>query len=409
MRPSTSFAAIALAAAMAGAVASAQQQQPTAPAHPRYPLIVVGFDGFARKYLDQDSAPTFHAVARAGVTAEAMIPSFPTVTFPNFYTLATGLYPDHSGIVNNTFYDPAFHAMFHFTSPVAKEGRWWGGDPIWNTAAAAGERSGTMFWVGSEAPVAGKHPTYWMNFDASVPFDARVRQVLAWLDLPDSARPALIMAYFQEPDHTGHDFGPDAPETAAAVLRVDSALALLVQGLEARGLYDKVNLLLVADHGMSATSPDRVVYLDDAVDSASVRLINGGPLLMIEPNDGDAAALVAKLRKLPHLTVWQRDSIPPRLHYGSNPRVTSVVGVMDDGWLIVWRHGRPVRAGGTHGYDNAYPSMRALFIAHGPSFKPGTTIPAFPNVDLYPLMAKLLGIAPAPNDGTMDGFAGVMK
>ena len=394
--------------------ACATANQPATPGHApdavrRAPVLVIAFDGFARKYLDQDSVPTFRALARDGVTGEAMIPSFPSVTFPNFYTLATGLYPDHTGIVNNSFYDTAFKATFVYTQPIAKEGRWWGGEPIWNTAARQGLRSATMFWVGSEAPVGGRQPDYWMNFDAKFPFESRVAQVLAWLDLPDSLRPALIMVYFQEPDHTGHEFGPDAPQTAAMVLRVDSMLAMLVNGLKARGLYDKANVVLVADHGMAATSPERVIYLDDAVDSASVRVLNTGPFLMIEAKDGDNTALLAKLRMLPHLRVWPKDSIPARLHYGTNARITAVVGSPDAGWLIVWRHGRPVTAGGQHGYDNADPSMKALFIAHGPAFKPGTTLAPFPNVDLYDLLAKLLGIEPAKNDGAITPFLPVLR
>jgi len=372
-------------------------------------VIVLGFDGFARRYLDEDSVPTFHAVAKDGVTGDAMIPSFPSVTFPNFYTLATGLYPSHTGIVNNVFYDPAFDTVFVFVRPIAREGRWWGGDPIWNTADRQGKRSATMFWVGSEAPVGGHQPTYWQLFDAKVPFDARVAQVLAWLDLPDSTRPDLIMAYFQEPDHTGHDKGPGSPEVRAAVLGVDSALAQLVAGLKQRGLYDKTNLVLVADHGMSAIGPERVVYLDDVVDSASVKVISLSPLLMVEPRDGKSAPLLERLRKLPHVSVWPRDSVPARLHYSGNPRISSVVGVADDGWTIAWRHGRPMTLGGAHGYDNAAKSMQALFIARGPGFKGGTTVAPFENVNIYALLAHLLGVTASPNDGSLAPFVAVLR
>ena len=205
--------------------------------------------------------------------------------------------------------------------------------------------------------------------------------MLSWLSLPDSVRPNLIMGYFEEPDHTGHDFGPDAPETAAQVLRADSMLAMFVNGLRARGLYDKVNLLVLADHGMATISKDRVLYLDDAVDSASVRVVGEtSPVLTISARDGNDSALVRQLRTLPHLTVWPKDSIPSRLHFCCNARITAVVAVTDDGWSITWRHAKPSKQQGAHGYDNADPNMRALFIAHGPAFKAGTTLPAFENV-----------------------------
>ena len=386
-------------------LASAQQPAASPASHP---VIVVAFDGFARRYLDQDSAPTLHAVARDGVTG-SMIPSFPSVTFPNFYTLATGLTPEHSGMVNNRFFDPAYDTTFVYTQPIARQPRWWNGEPIWNTASRYGVRSATLFWVGSDAPIAGKHPTYWTAYDPRVQFESRMPTVLGWLAMPDSMRPQLMMVYFDEPDHTGHAKGPDAPETRRMVLRVDSMLATLVEGLKARRLYDSVNLIILADHGMTATSKERTVYLEDAgVDSARVRVSSLGPFLMIESLDGHDAELLANLRKLPHLTVWPKDSVPARLRYGKNPRITRLVGVMDDGWVIQWKHGREI-LGGNHGYDNADPMMRALFIAHGPAFKPGAKLADFPNTDIYALLAHLLGIAAAPNDGNLEPFRAVLR
>jgi predicted AlkP superfamily pyrophosphatase or phosphodiesterase len=373
-------------------------------------VIVLGFDGFARRYLDADSAPALHALARSGVTtARGMIPSFPTVTFSNFYALATGLYPDHSGIVNNRFYDPAYDSEFVYKDPIAREAHGWGGEPIWLTAEKQGARSGTMYWVGSDAAIGGTHPSHWHTYDRTIAFSARVDTLLAWLDLPAAERPRLLMGYFEEPDMQGHRHGPDGAETREAVLRVDSALARLVSGLESRTMYDSVDIIVVADHGMSAISPERVIYLDDVLDSASVNVVNITPNLMIDAKDGDDEALLARLRKLPHLTVWKKQDVPARLHYGASPRITSIVGVADDGWMIGWRHAKPYDSGGEHGYDNAVPNMRALFLARGPDFRPGSTIAEFPNVDVYDLLARLLGIDPAPNDGTLAPFLSVLR
>jgi predicted AlkP superfamily pyrophosphatase or phosphodiesterase len=373
-------------------------------------VIVLGFDGFAGRYLDSDSAPALHALARTGVTTtRGMIPSFPTVTFSNFYALATGLYPDHSGIVNNRFYDPAYDSEFVYKDPIAREAHWWGGEPIWLTAEKQGARSATMFWVGSDAPIDGMHPSRWHSYDRTIAFSARVDSLLAWLDLPADQRPRLLMGYFEEPDMQGHRHGPDAPETREAVLRVDSALARLVSGLESRKLYDSVDIIVVADHGMSAISPERVVYVDDAVDSVAVNVVNLTPNLMIGARDGDNDALLARLRKLPHLTVWKKQDVPARLHYGTNPRITPIVGVLDDGWMLEWRHAKQYGDGGEHGYDNAVPNMRALFVAHGPDFRPGLAIAEFPNVDVYDLLAYVLGLTPAPNDGELAPFRPVLR
>lgn len=372
-------------------------------------VIILGFDGFARRYLDADSAPALHAFARGGVTARWMTPSFPSLTFPNFYALATGLYPDHSGIVSNEFVDPAFDSAFVYKNPIARESRWWGGEPIWVTTAKHGVRSATMFWVGSDAQIQGTRPTRWYSYSHTEPFGARVDSLLAWLDLPEAQRPRLLMGYFEEPDRAGHAYGPNAPETQAAVLRVDSALAQLVAGVHARHLDDSVDVVIVSDHGMTEVSPSRVAYLDDVVDSANVDVAYLSPLLLISARDGNQDALLARLRHLAHVRVWRKADVPARLHYSTNARITPIVGVADIGWTIGWRHAVPWNDKGAHGYDNAEPDMRALFLARGPNFRPGSAIDDFPNVDVYDLLAHLLGVTPAPNDGTLAPFAPVLR
>ncbi len=372
-------------------------------------VILISLDGFRRSYLDTDSVPTLHALARTGVKADAMIPSFPTLTFPNHYTLVTGLYPEHHGIVGNTVYDPDFNATFTMSNAESKLNRWWGGEPIWVTAEKQGEQADVMFWPGSEVDVEGIRPDKWKPFDERMPFAARVDTVLSWLDLPAGQRPSFVGLYFNEPDHAGHEYGPDAPQTAAAAAMADSAVGRLVDGLKKRGLYDKVNVIVVSDHGMSALSPDRTVYLDDVVDPATLHIVSMSPVLMVSAKDGDNAALLAKLRKLPHVTSWLEADVPARLHFNEGRRITPVVAVADDGWTITTHSSRGGPRGGAHGYDNDNASMRALFVAHGPAFKPGTTIGAFPNVDVYDLVAHILGLAPAPNDGTLQPFESVLR
>jgi predicted AlkP superfamily pyrophosphatase or phosphodiesterase len=403
------LAALLLAAAACTGGRPSPEPSPSPTARART-VIVLGFDGFARRYLDTDSAPALHALAREGVsTSKGMIPSFPTVTFPNWYAMATGLYPEHSGIVNNRFYDSAYVDEFIYKNAIAHEAHWWGGEPIWVTATKQGTRAGTMFWVGSDALIQGVRPAHWHSYDHGIPFSARIDTLFAWLDLPSGERPRLLMSYFEEPDTQGHNHGPDAPETRASVLGVDSALARLVSGLESRKLYDSVDIIILADHGMTAISPERRVYLDDVVDSANVNVVNLSPNLMISARDGDNDALLARLSKLPHVTAWKKADVPARLHYNASARIPAVVGIADPGWMIEWRNGKPYNGLGEHGYDNSNLDMRALFLARGPDFKSGATLGEFPNVDVYDLLARLLGIRPAPNDGELAPFVSVLR
>ena len=371
------------------------------PLHNERTLVLVSLDGFRRDLLDADAPPALTELAREGVVSDWMQPSFPSLTFPNHYSIVTGLYPEHHGIVSNTMYDTSFKAGFSISGPAVGESRWWGGEPIWVTAEKQGMKSASFFWVGSEAAIEGVRPNIYKKYDSKVGFSERVDSVLAWLRLPDARRPHLITLYFDEPDHSEHQYGPDSPEAKAAVMKSDSAIARLVRGLRAQRMYDAVDLIIVSDHGMANSSPERTVYLTDVTDTLNVRTVDRGPIFMGWAVNGDNAGLVAALRRLPHVQAWLKDSVPARFHYHASPRITPVVALAETGWMI--NVGRPTRnrSLGTHGYDNADPLMRALFIAHGPDFKSGARIPGFPNVDVYPLMTHVLGLKPAPNDGSL--------
>ncbi|MDQ6717956.1 MAG: ectonucleotide pyrophosphatase/phosphodiesterase [Gemmatimonadota bacterium] len=364
-------------------------------------ILLVSLDGFRRDLLDRDAPPALNAIANDGVVSEWMQPSFPSLTFPNHYTIVTGLYPEHHGIVSNTMFDTAFKAGFSISGPGATESRWWGGEPIWVTAEKQGVKSASFFWVGSEAAVEGIRPSIYKKYDASITFAGRVDSVLAWLRLPEAQRPRMITLYFNEPDHIEHEKGPDSPEARAAVLGVDSAIARLVSGLRAQRMYDAVDLIIVSDHGMANISPERVVYVSDVTDTLNVRTVDRGPIFMGWALNGDNAALAAALNRLPHVQAWLKKDIPARLHFQASDRITPVVALAQTGWMIGVSKPTRNKNLGTHGFDNADPLMRALFIAHGPVFKHGARIPAFSNVDVYPLMTRILGLKPAPNDGSL--------
>lgn len=379
------------------------------------PLLLISIDSYRPDYLKRGMSPTLAGMAANGVRAVAMQPSFPTLTFPNHYTLVTGLYPDHHGIVANQMFDPRLGTFIYKDHAAVSDGRWWeGAEPIWVTAERHGLATATMFWPGSEAKIHGHRPDHAPRYDGRVTADQRVDQILQWLDLPPLQRPDFLTLYFDRVDHAGHDHGPDSPEVNAAMRMVDAALARLVNGLKARGLYQHMNILVVSDHGMASTPKGQWIVMDDLIDLEHVRVVSLGTLAGFIPQPRFAAAVKAVLlAPHAHMRCWNKADIPARLHYGSNPRVPPLVCSAQVGWQITSRASMAARTKpmnlGQHGYDNADPSMRALFVAHGPAFRQDIVVPEFPNVDVYPLMAHLLHIHGLPNDGDFATVRGMLK
>jgi len=374
-------------------------------------LILVSIDGFRPDYLERGLTPNLQAIIDDGARARAMRPSFPSLTFPNHYTLMTGLVPDHHGLINNTMVDPKIPGE-RFTlrnAEAVSNPAWWDdAQPLWNTAREAGLRSATMFWPGSEAPIHGHHPDLWRPYDGRVTPTARVQQVLTWIDLPAKERPNFITLYFDEVDHEGHSFGPYSADVNASIQHTDEAIGQLVAGLRQRGLWSSINLLIVSDHGMATSPANNTVMLDDHLARKLYRLVTVGPLVGIEPRqDTDAAKKAlddAFAQTIPHAQCWRKGEVPARFRYGNHRRVPRWTCLADEGWslsdraLMRQRNGKPLSLG-SHGYDPALDSMAAIFIAHGPAFRPGAVIAELNNVDVYPLMARLLGVTPEANDG----------
>lgn len=388
-----------LAAALLAACATPGQHAP-APL-----LILVSIDGFKPAYLTRGVTPALNGLAAGGVRAESMRPSFPTSTFPNHYAMVTGLRPDHSGITSNTMEDPAIpNVRFHYSLiDIKKDARWWNqGEPIWVSAEKQGLRTAGMFWPGTDVAIRGVRPTQWRDFDLKVSARERVGVVLQWLDQPVAQRPRFINLYIDDVDTAGHDHGPDSAEATDAAALADMAIAQLVAGLKERKI--DANIVIVSDHGMAATSAERTISLDALVERTSYRMVTGGSYAGIEPasaaQDGPLASKL--LQSHEHMQCWRKADIPARFAYGKNQRVPSFLCLADVGWSILRGvPGKGKQHGGEHGYDNLAPDMQASFIAAGPSFRKGVVLPPFDNVDVYPLVMKLIGAEALPSDGSV--------
>lgn len=370
-------------------------------------VVLISIDGFRADYLETIRPPHLLELAARGVRARWLQPATPTLTFPNHYTIATGLYPAHHGIVNNHFRDPSDGAWFHYNdSLLVRQSRWWGGEPLWVTAEKQGMHAGAYFWVGSEAAIEGVRPTFYKAFSERPTGAERADTILAWLTRGDSLQVRLALLYFSAVDHNAHDSGPASPEVRAAVLGVDSAIGRLVGGIRAAGLEDRVNIIVVSDHGMAPTDTNHVVVVDDYVDPSKYEVATASPFLAVRPLDGDTIAALAAIRRMPHVRVYPRDSVPAYWHYTGNPRIPPILGVFDDGWVAntrdFFRRHPPRKHGGEHGYDVTDPNMHALFVAAGPAFRHDKVVPAFGNIHIYDLVCRILGVAPAPNDGSPD-------
>jgi predicted AlkP superfamily pyrophosphatase or phosphodiesterase len=377
-------------------------------------VVLISFDGFKPEYLKRIELPNFQRVMRAGVRSEGMIPVFPSKTFPNHYSIVTGMYAEKHGLVGNGFWDPQRNAGYGMGDTLAvRDGSWYRGEPIWSTAEKQGMVAASYFWVASEATIAGAAPTIAKNYDGRVPNARRVDSVLAWLALPDDRRPHMITLYMSDVDGAGHRYGPLSPQVDTAAWTVDSALGRLLDGLERLAIRDRIYIVLVSDHGMSEVSPRWYVALDTLIDLQGVRLADAGSNANLHVEGGADRARVLRdsiNRRMRHGRAYVRNDVPARLRYSTDPRIGDLVVIMDDHFQVGRANRAPRENGGAHGWDPAFPSMHAIFVATGPGIPAGKTIPTFENVEVYPYLTEILGLKPAPGiDGRSQRLASLIR
>ena len=384
----------------------------SAKAQAQHYVVLVSLDGFRWDYAKRDGATHLLALGKQGVWApEGMLPSYPSLTFPNHFTIVTGLYPEHHGLVANSFLDPDRQARYAIADPQAvTDGYWYTATPLWSVAESQGMRTACFFWPGSEAKIAGFQPAYYLKFDDKIDDTDRIRQVLAWLRLPAPDRPHFITLYYSEPDHEGHQFGPDAPETKAAVLKVDSLVGKLKAGLDSTGL--PIDLVVVSDHGMAKVEGGWIT-LDQFADLTNFE--TAGALLYGKAEE-DRQRVYNQLKKASDkFVVYRRKDLPAALEYNQNPREGDPV-VVATGPYAIRAHGPPPGKDdhpptpGMHGFDpRKIPQMKASFFAAGPDIVEGKTVAPFENVNLYPWLAHMLGLTPPKTDGSLDVLSGTLR
>lgn len=368
--------------------------------------MLISIDGLRPDQLGRGDTPVLDALAAGGVRG-AMRPSFPTLTFPNHYTLVTGLRPDRHGVVDNTMEDARRPGVrFANSEPSAmRDGFWWdGAEPIWVAAERAGIHTGTMFWPGSEAAIRGVRPSNWFAYAAEATSGQRADAVLDWMRRPAATRPGFATLYFDTVDKTSHNVGYLAPAVAAALRDIDTAIGRLRDGLAAIG--QPANLVIVSDHGMAPVPPGQQMPTAPLLDPADSRAIYSGPMIGIIPLPGHEDAVARRvLAYRHHARCWRRSAMPARFRFGTNRRIPPLVCLSDIGWRFA-QAAIPPFVKGDHGFDNADPSMLALFVGNGPGFAPGRRVPTFDNVDVYPLLRILLGL---PEQRDIDGSADVFR
>jgi predicted AlkP superfamily pyrophosphatase or phosphodiesterase len=380
-------------------------------------VILISLDGFRWDYVDKYRPPNLIKFISKGVKAQSLIPSYPSKTFPNHYTIATGMYPDKHGIIGNIFYSYEKEATYNIRNrEMAEDGSFYRGSPIWIEANKASMVTASYFFVGTEANIQGMTPTYYYKYDGSVKNETLVAQAVKWLKMPAKKRPHLVTMYFSDMDDVGHDFSPSNDEELKnKLLALDKNLGDLFKGIAATGM--PVNIIIVSDHGMANQSIENLIPVDDIQNDSLFSTINNGSIVNIHPKDHiDTNDLFEDLkRKEHHFKVYKTEDTPGFENIPTNKDWGPLQLVPDLGYYfstkksIAARIEKNITTIGVHGFDTKYKDMHGIFYAKGPAFKNNYEIPAVKNIHIYPLMCRLLGLEiPEGIDGDLDQIKSVL-
>lgn len=375
-------------------------------------VLLISIDGFINEYVDRNETPNLDQFIDDGVVAEYMIPAFPTKTFPNHWTLVTGLYVENHGIITNSFYDYELEARFSYgPQGTPNDERWWGGEPIWVTAEKQGLTAATFFWPGSEATINGVQSTKWVQYDGGVPDSTRIDSLIAWMDPAGDVQADFGTLYFSEVDSRGHAFGKNSAEVDEAVIDIDGLLGYFQKKVKEVGLNQSLNIILLSDHGMSDLSEERVIFLEELINLNDVEVMDWTPVGLIKPKEGKKDEVYKTLKENEeNYTVYLKEDMPERYHFKNHYRIPEIIMIADPGYTITNQSFFETRGllAAQHGFDNRSASMRTFFAAKGPAFKKDERVAPFESVHVYELMSHILNLEPAPNDGSIDSINHVL-
>ena len=379
-------------------------------------LILISFDGFRWDYVQRNITPNLNFMAKHGVSALSLEPVFPSKTFPNHLSIITGMYPIHHGIIHNDFIDPFSGSRYKLSDKkMVRDAYWYQGEAFWETAERQGITTASYFWPGSELTLEYRRPTYFEFYDGKRRYEDRVNGVIDWLKLPEEERPHFITLYFEATDNEGHRHGPDSPEINKAIQKLDTTLGLLFQKLKEIHVFEKTNIIVLSDHGMTATAGNKIINMKDLIKNYDYSTQGTGPVMMIDANKENAAQIYKQLKsQQEHFRVFRREEMPEYFHFSRHPFISPIILVADPGWTLVNRTlekiGYRLLSKGNHGYDNHFLDMHGIFFAMGPAFKENYQTGTLRNIDIYPLLCKIFGIFPKENiDGELERIGFILK
>lgn len=379
-------------------------------------VILISFDAFRWDYADRGITPNLEYIKEHGVSAVSLRPDFPSKTFPNHYSIITGMYPEDHGIIANSFYNPYSKQLYRIgDSTKVNDGKWYWGEAFWQTADRNGIITASYFWPGSTMNPAYRRPDYSVKYKHSRAFTARVNGVINWLKLPEAERPHFITLYFEATDDMGHKYGPDSKEVNAAVAKEDSMIGLLTQKLKEISLYDSTDIIVVSDHGMTGISDKKMINVEKILGKHKARLQENGPFMMVQPSPGESEKVYSLLVKNKnHYKAFRKKDVPASYHFSKGPFISDIILIADLGWSLVDNRSEKYMLKysnkGNHGYDNHEMDMHGIFYAIGPHFKKGYRTGTVNNIDIYPLLCKIFNIAPRSNiDGRLENIEYVLK
>ena len=378
--------------------------------------ILISFDGFRWDYPNRDITPNLDFIKENGVHALSLKPCFPSKTFPNHYSIVTGLYPENHGIIANNFIDPVTKEIYKIGDTLAvRNPKWYKGESIWETAKRQGVITASYFWPGSEIELDYRRPDYSEKFVYTRPYDERINGVLKWLQLPYNDRPRFINVYFDATDTSGHNYGPNSNEVNQSIMKEDSLIGELFEGLRKLDLLDSTNVIVLSDHGMTELSPKRIINIYEILSGLNFKTQDKGTMMLIYPDENQKKEVYQKLKESEtNYKVYWKEDLPEYLHYKNNYFVADIIVLADMGYSIFDRKDIEKYSKhfplGNHGYDPSNLDMHGIFYAVGPDFKNGYTTGTLNNIDIYPLLAKILRIFPNNNiDGKLERIEFLLK